>query len=147
MTFGWQISSERLLNDGRTEKITWTEFSRRYRKELKEGCGIDRRNKNIKNHGQKFTLRLLQNLGRKGKTITLLCHCDEDQPRCHRHLLQKVLKGKYDLGTGSACRAVADRTTKLAEGTMPGRPVSSAAGQTDHLLSRFAQPGRCIANA
>jgi uncharacterized protein YeaO (DUF488 family) len=86
--------SETLLNDGRADKITWNEFSRGYRQELKEGGSIDKRNKNIKNHGQKFTLRLLQRLGGKGHTITLMCHCDEDQPRCHRHLLQKVLKGK-----------------------------------------------------
>jgi uncharacterized protein YeaO (DUF488 family) len=76
------------------DKITWSEFSRRYRQELKEGGSIDRRNKNIKNHGQKFTLRLLQRLGKKGHTITLMCHCDEDQPNCHRYLLQRILKGK-----------------------------------------------------
>jgi hypothetical protein len=24
----------------------------------------------------------------------LMCHCDEDQPHCHRHILSKVLAGK-----------------------------------------------------
>jgi uncharacterized protein YeaO (DUF488 family) len=85
--------SERLLKDGQSGRITWGEFSRRYRKELWEGGTIDKRNYNIKNHGQKFTLRLLQRLGRQGN-ITLLCHCDEDQQRCHRHLLRKVLAAK-----------------------------------------------------
>jgi uncharacterized protein YeaO (DUF488 family) len=47
----------------------------------------------IKNHGQKFTLRLLKKLARRG-TITLMCHCDNDQPHCHRHLLKKLLDGK-----------------------------------------------------
>lgn len=86
--------SETLLKNGQAEKITWSQFSRLYRKELFEGGSIDRRNVNIKNHGQKFTLRLLQKMGARGKTITLMCHCEEDQPHCHRHLLQKILKGK-----------------------------------------------------
>jgi uncharacterized protein YeaO (DUF488 family) len=54
---------------------------------------IDKRNRVIKNHGQKFTLRLLQRLGRS-QNLTLMCHCDEDQQQCHRHLLQKVLATK-----------------------------------------------------
>jgi uncharacterized protein YeaO (DUF488 family) len=85
--------SEDLLYAVRSGSITWSEFSRRYRKELKEGGGIDKRNRNIKNHGQKFTLRLLQKLGRQ-QNVTLMCHCDEDQPRCHRHLLKRVLESK-----------------------------------------------------
>ena len=82
--------SDKLLDDVRSGAATWSEFGRRYRKELIEGGSIDARNRTIKNHGQKFTLRLLQELGRKGN-VTLLCHCDEDEQRCHRHLLQKVL--------------------------------------------------------
>src|SRR5262249_36479555 len=78
-----------ILNNG----VTWPEFSRRYKKELLESGGVDARNRTIKNHGQKFTLRLLQTLGREGN-ITLMCHCAEDEPHCHRHLLQKVLMGK-----------------------------------------------------
>jgi uncharacterized protein YeaO (DUF488 family) len=85
--------SEVLLNAGRTEAISWNEFGRRYRAELKEGGSIDRRNRNIKNHGQKFTLRLLQELGRT-RNLTLMCHCDEDQHQCHRFLLQRVLRAK-----------------------------------------------------
>jgi uncharacterized protein YeaO (DUF488 family) len=95
MTSGWRILHpvKVCLLQGRKELITWGEFSRRYRKELKEGGGIDKRNRNIKNHGQKFTLRLLQKLGRS-MNVTLMCHCAEDQQHCHRHLLKKVLSTK-----------------------------------------------------
>src|SRR5688572_24438703 len=56
--------SEQLFRIFTSRRISWPEFSRRYRKELKEGGSIDARNRTIKNHGQKFTLRLLQELGR-----------------------------------------------------------------------------------
>jgi len=82
--------SEALLHDARSGAITWGEFGRRYRKELTEGGGVDQRNRTIKNHGQKFTLRLIQELGRR-ETVTLLCHWDEDEQHCHRHVLKKVL--------------------------------------------------------
>jgi hypothetical protein len=42
---------------------------------------------------QKFTLRLLQRLGRR-QNVTLMCHCDEDQAQCHRHLLKRILDSK-----------------------------------------------------
>src|SRR5438270_6681330 len=45
--------------------IYWAEYSRRYLKELREAGGVDARNKRIKNHGQKFALRLLQHLAKK----------------------------------------------------------------------------------
>ena len=51
---------------------------------------VDSRSDTIKNHGQKFTLRLIKELARKGN-ITLMCHCAEDQDRCHRHLLRKLI--------------------------------------------------------
>jgi uncharacterized protein YeaO (DUF488 family) len=81
--------SGRLLKGGAP---TWAEFARRYRV-FDSRVGFDRANKGIKNHGQKFTLRLLQQLGRRGN-VTLMCHCDEDEKHCHRHLLAKVLAGK-----------------------------------------------------
>jgi uncharacterized protein YeaO (DUF488 family) len=84
--------SEQLRNDFLARKIRWPEFSRRYGKELREGGSIDRRNKVIKNHGQKFTLRLLQHLA-QNQTVTLLCHCAEDEPHCHRHVLKALLDG------------------------------------------------------
>jgi uncharacterized protein YeaO (DUF488 family) len=85
--------SEQLLRDVQSGAITWAEFSRRYRNELTEGGSIDARNRTIKNHGQKFTLRLLQTLGRRDN-VTLLCHCSEDATQCHRHLLRKLLARK-----------------------------------------------------
>jgi uncharacterized protein YeaO (DUF488 family) len=74
-------------------KISWKEYSVRYVRELLEGGGVDRRNDRIKNHGQKFTLRLLQHLAKK-QPITLLCHCAEEERHCHRHLLKGVLEKK-----------------------------------------------------
>jgi uncharacterized protein YeaO (DUF488 family) len=85
--------SETLLREFQSGAIGWGEFNRRYVKELREPGAIDRRNPTIKNHGQKFTLRLLQTLGQR-TTVTLLCHCAESEAHCHRHLLQKVLQGK-----------------------------------------------------
>jgi uncharacterized protein YeaO (DUF488 family) len=85
--------SEALLRAAQNAMITWGEFSRRYRKELFEAGTIDRRNRLIKNHGQKFTLRLLQKLAKR-ETVTLMCHCDEDELHCHRHILKSVLQHK-----------------------------------------------------
>lgn len=85
--------SEQLRDAILAGTISWKEYSRRYLAELRESSGIDRRSKQIKNHGQKFTLRLLQHLA-KSQTVTLLCHCAEDEPHCHRHLLKAVLDRK-----------------------------------------------------
>jgi uncharacterized protein YeaO (DUF488 family) len=85
--------SENLLRAFWSGRITWAAFTTRYRRELLEAGAIDTRNRTIKNRGQKFTLRLLQALGRKGH-VTLLCHCGEDEPRCHRHILHSVLSAK-----------------------------------------------------
>jgi uncharacterized protein YeaO (DUF488 family) len=83
--------SEQLRKDLSSGRVAWPEFSASYRKELREGGTIDHRNRVIKNHGQKFTLRLLQHLAEK-QTVTLLCHCAEDEKHCHRHLLRAVLQ-------------------------------------------------------
>ncbi len=85
--------SEELRDAILAGKISWPEYSRRYRKELLETGGVDARNHRIKNHGQKFTLRLLQHLA-KNQTVTLLCHCAEDERHCHRHLLKALLDKK-----------------------------------------------------
>ncbi len=84
--------SETLLRAVQSGSIDWDEFGRRYRTELFESDTMDRRNSTIKNHGQKFTLRLLQTLGRRA-TLTLLCHCSEETLHCHRHVLRKILQG------------------------------------------------------
>ena len=82
--------SEKLLRAAQSGRISWGEFSRRYRAELFNSGSADTSNRTIKNHGQKFTLRLLQRLA-VDQTVTLLCHCSEDQPQCHRYILEKVL--------------------------------------------------------
>jgi uncharacterized protein YeaO (DUF488 family) len=83
--------SEELLLSGHAGRMSWTEFSKRYRAELFEGGSIDKRNRTIKNHGQKFTLRLLNELAARAP-VTLMCYCSEDQPQCHRHILQRLLR-------------------------------------------------------
>jgi uncharacterized protein YeaO (DUF488 family) len=86
--------SERLLLQYRSTSMSLADFGRRYRRELfGSSVAFDKSNKGIKNHGQKFTLRLIQQLGRRGN-VTLMCHCEEDQEHCHRHLLAKILAGK-----------------------------------------------------
>jgi uncharacterized protein YeaO (DUF488 family) len=82
--------SERLLRAAQTGKLSWGEFSRQYRKELFLDGPIDRRSRTIKNHGQKFTLRLIKRLAQTGR-VTLLCHCAEDQRQCHRYLLRRLI--------------------------------------------------------
>jgi uncharacterized protein YeaO (DUF488 family) len=85
--------TEALLRAFKGKRIDWAEFSRRYRDEIFADSTIDRDNRTIKNHGQKFTLRLLQRISTE-EPITLMCQCAEDEPHCHRHLLAKMLKGK-----------------------------------------------------
>ncbi len=85
--------SEWLLLRFRTSDMTWAEFSRHYRRELLEGGSADTANRLIKNHGQKFTLRLLQELGRRGP-VTIMCHCSETEPHCHRRVLLALLRRK-----------------------------------------------------
>jgi uncharacterized protein YeaO (DUF488 family) len=80
--------SERLLWAVKAGRISWANVSREYQAELKMDGPIDSRSKTIKNHGQKFTLRLLARLAKKGN-VTVMCHCSEDEPHCHRHLLRE----------------------------------------------------------
>lgn len=83
--------SERLLKALQRDEITWGEFVRRYREEMFAPAAGDAANATIKNHGQKFTLRLLACLAQRGE-VTLLCHCAEDAKECHRFLLQKLIE-------------------------------------------------------
>ena len=64
-----------------------------YRRELFLDGPIDARSQSIKNHGQKFTLRLIQQLSCR-QPVTLMCHCAEDEARCHRHELLRVLQAR-----------------------------------------------------
>jgi uncharacterized protein YeaO (DUF488 family) len=82
--------SEKLLRSVQAGKITWAQFVREYRREIVMDGPIDARSATIKNHGQKFTLRLLKQLAQAGR-VTVMCHCAEDEQHCHRHELQKLI--------------------------------------------------------
>jgi len=85
--------SEDLLRSVQSGRSTWASFARAYRAELFLDGEIDSRSATIKNHGQKYTLRLIKELADRGH-VTLLCHCAEDQRQCHRHLLKDVLSSR-----------------------------------------------------
>jgi uncharacterized protein YeaO (DUF488 family) len=83
--------SELLLRAYQRGEVSWREYTRRYKSEIgAESSPFDERNQTIKNLGQKFTLRLIEHLSRQGN-VTLLCHCDEDETQCHRHLLKAMI--------------------------------------------------------
>lgn len=56
--------SERLFKAARAGTISWAKFAAGYRAELFMDGPIDSRSRSIKNHGQKFTLRLVKRLVR-----------------------------------------------------------------------------------
>lgn len=85
--------TEALLKAFKAGRIDWVEFCKRYKEELFADGTIDKDNRTIKNHGQKFTLRLLQRIV-KDETVTFMCQCAEEEQHCHRHLLAKILAGK-----------------------------------------------------
>jgi uncharacterized protein YeaO (DUF488 family) len=84
--------SERILKATQAGKMTWGAFEREFKKELFLDGPIDSRSRTIKNHGQKFTLRLIKRLARKGH-VTLMCLCPEDTTMCHRHVLKALING------------------------------------------------------
>ena len=85
--------SESTLRAMQKGAISWAQFSKRYRDEIFLDGPIDKRSRLIKNHGQKFTLRLIKRLARRGN-VTLLCHCAEDERHCHRHLLRALIESE-----------------------------------------------------
>jgi uncharacterized protein YeaO (DUF488 family) len=85
--------SEQLLRRWQRGRLSWTQFARAYRAELFSDGRIDARNRTVKNHGQKFLLRVLRHLSGE-RTVTLLCHCAAREPHCHRHLLERVLRSR-----------------------------------------------------
>ena len=90
----WMASlgpSEKLLRSVLAGKIPWAKFLKNYRAEMFAPAATDAGNATIKNHGQKFTLRLLAKLAAK-ENVTLLCHCAEDAKQCHRFELQKLIE-------------------------------------------------------
>ena len=82
--------SEKLLKRFLSGEIPWDRYSKSYQEELFLDGGVDADNRLIKNHGQKFTLRLLKRLAEK-QSITLLCHCAEEEQHCHRHVLRALI--------------------------------------------------------
>ena len=84
--------SERTLRALQKGAVSWKAFSKQYRAELFLDGPIDKRSRTIKNHGQKFTLRLIKRLAQR-EHVTLLCHCAEDERRCHRHVLRALISG------------------------------------------------------
>jgi uncharacterized protein YeaO (DUF488 family) len=85
--------SERLLKAFNAKELDWKAFNARYEAELFEAAPLDKYNPRIKNHGQKFTLRLLKKLAQR-QPVTLMCQCAEDEPHCHRHLLKYILNSR-----------------------------------------------------
>ena len=83
--------SESLLRRFQAGKISWPQFSKAYRGELFKSAAVDDDNPRIKNHGQKFTLRLLKELAAR-QPVTLMCSCAPEEEHCHRHLLKKLLE-------------------------------------------------------
>ena len=89
----WMASlgpSEKLLKSVLAQRISWRDFLKKYREEMFAPAATDAGNATIKNHGQKFTLRLIAKLAAK-QNVTLLCHCAEDAKECHRFELQKLI--------------------------------------------------------
>jgi len=85
--------SERLLRSalkGLADDKVWRSFARAYKAEMLTSLDLDKSNTTIKNHGQKFTLRLLKRLAEK-QNVTVMCHCGEDERHCHRHLLKELI--------------------------------------------------------
>src|SRR5688572_27214510 len=83
--------SERLLKNVLSGRLSWPQFVREYQREIVMDGPIDARSPAIKNHGQKFTLRLIRRLAEQGN-VTLMCHCAEEQTQCHRHVLERLVK-------------------------------------------------------
>ena len=68
--------SKGLLRDIQDDEITWREFAKRYRAEMKS---------------QKSHLRTLNWLSKRGDALTVMCTCDGPD-RCHRRLLASLIK-------------------------------------------------------
>jgi uncharacterized protein YeaO (DUF488 family) len=83
--------SETLLHRFQAGKVSWAQFSKTYQVELFESAAVDDDNPRIKNHGQKFTLRLIKELAAH-QPVTLLCSCAAGEMHCHRHVLKKLLE-------------------------------------------------------
>lgn len=82
--------SEKLLKDMLADAVSWKDFSKSYKDELLSSAAIDKKNKTILNHGQKFPLRLIRKLSEK-QNVTLMCHCETEEKQCHLRVLEKCI--------------------------------------------------------
>ena len=67
--------SKGLLEDWKASRISWDEYTARYREEML---------------AQEAAVAALRRKARKG-TITLLCYEREGDPHCHRYLLKELI--------------------------------------------------------
>ncbi|MBN1181098.1 MAG: DUF488 family protein [Bacteroidales bacterium] len=84
--------SERLLKEMMAGDLAWKDFSKAFKEEILSSAEIDEKNATIRNHGHKFTLRLIRELSKK-ENVTLMCHCATDEKRCHLRVLERVMRG------------------------------------------------------
>jgi uncharacterized protein YeaO (DUF488 family) len=82
--------SESLLKEMLGGTLQWKDFAKRYRDELLLSESIDERNASVRNHGQKFTLRLIRELSRR-QNVTLMCHCAGEERHCHLRVLERMI--------------------------------------------------------
>ena len=82
--------SEKLLKAMLAGGVAWPDFARKYRDEMMASGDIDKKNKTILNHGQKFTLRLIKDLSER-QEVTLMCHCATEEKQCHLRVLEKLI--------------------------------------------------------
>lgn len=68
--------SKELLKDWKASRISWDEYTVRYREEML---------------AQEAAIAALRQKAQEG-TSTLLCFEREGDPRCHRHLLKKLIE-------------------------------------------------------
>ncbi|MGF1484050.1 MAG: DUF488 domain-containing protein [Opitutales bacterium] len=83
--------STELLNAFLKEGLDMKAFHKQYRVQLFQSEAVDAENGRNRNHGQKYTLRLLKSLSERGN-VTLLCYCAEADARCHRHVLKREIE-------------------------------------------------------
>ncbi len=82
--------SEKLLKDMLNDRVSWADFKKKYKDEVLSSIAVDGKNSTVMNHGQKFTFRLIKMLSEK-QQVTLMCHCDTDEPRCHLRVMEKII--------------------------------------------------------
>lgn len=84
--------SEKILKAIQQKHMTWQTFKKKYKKEIWGVADtLDKKDLTIKNHGQKFTLRLIRHLAKIGE-ITLMCHCEIHEKQCHLRALAELMK-------------------------------------------------------